>query len=73
MQVHPVSFIPQAMRNVSISSCGPFQVKLWKLQSPLLCSENSIIFFSQGDDTLQTGFTCLYSFDYECQCAGEKD
>ena len=30
-------------------------------------------FFSKGDDTLQTGFTCLYSFDYECQCAGEKD
>ena len=61
------------MRNVSISYCGPFQAKLWKLQSPLLCSENAIIFFSLVEDTLQTGYTCLYSFHFDCQCTGEKE
>ena len=50
------------MRNVSISYCGPFQAKLWKVQSPLLCSENAIIFFSLVEDTLQTGFPFFILF-----------
>ena len=59
----------------TVTSCGPSQVKLWKLQSPF-SSANAIIFWccSVKKQILSNlAIVVLHSFDFECQVCQRKE